>query len=142
MKELGNKTNSKDFVTNSTEQGVINSRLSDINSWALQNIDKIPTEDMYGQLADRLQQVRSQVSKIGELDKGIASSVADLSLKYPGLDEAKLINMARANASYMKDNDGNDQLLDPSQLNPSKNWAQEELDKNPERYFGDKAIND
>lgn len=141
QKYLGDKLTSKDFHTNSTYQGIINSGLEDITANAQKLINEVPEDQVYAYLNQALPAVRQKANKANELDANLASQAADFKLKHPDADIPALISVARANASYKTDADGNPVIKDLStEVDPTHPWLQEAYDKNPENFFSPDAI--
>jgi hypothetical protein len=136
QKYLGDKLTSKDFHTNSTYQGIVNSGLENISATAQKLLNELPEDQVYAYLNEALPAVRAKANKANELDANIASQAADFKAQHPDVDLPALISAARADASYKQDKDGNPVLKDlSSEVDPAYPWLKAAFDKAPENFY-------
>lgn len=137
QKYLGDKLSNKEFQTNSTYQGIVNSGLEEISTNAIKMLKDRPEDQVYAYLNQALPSVREKANKANELDKNLALQAADFKAKSPDADLPALISAARVKASY--GDDGKLKDLETG-VDPSHPYLQEAYDANPENFYSPDAI--
>jgi hypothetical protein len=139
---LGNRLNSKDFDTNATYQGIINSNLQAINDQANKELNSgVPEDQVMAHINDNLVQAKAHAQNVQEGDKNIAASLSDLAKKNPGLDMAAIASIAKHDMSYKKDAEGNYVLKSPQEIDPNQNYVADAYHNHYENAYTTDAQN-
>lgn len=139
---LGNRLNSKDFDTNATYQGIINSNLQGINDQANKELNQgIPEDQVMAHINDNLMQVKAHAQNVQEGDKNITASLADLAKKNPGLDMAAIASIAKHDMSYKQNPDGSWVLRSPQEIDPTQNYVADAYHNHYENAYTTDAQN-
>lgn len=119
QKYIGDRLNDKDFETNATYGGLVNSRLTGISEkWNKALRSGMPEDQVMNGIDQDTIALKTDASKINQQDKNIAQGAAELMKIHPNMDASAFISLTKHDNMYKTDQDGNPVLMEPSEIKP------------------------
>jgi len=98
-----------------------------------------PLDQVMAFIDNSARELKTRTQRVNELDKNILTAVTEMKKQHPELDEAALLSLARHDASYKRDANGDYQLNDMASVDPNKQWVMDAYNRNSHNLYPEDA---